>query len=500
MKLDLRPYARTWRTVWLILPAALLLALVLGALLGLQPMLLLPFAGLALVLGVLAGGAVVARRALPGSNRWQPVALLVLWGLVVNVPTFLAFDPTGFSHNHGLFNAQSISRIAVFAIGAALTFGFWVLWSRERRTAPTAATPLGAWLLFSLYLWYVVQAPLVSTGLSAALAIFRAMEWLVAFFLLFLVMRGQSLRGRTTFQDRLRLVLPMLLLMMGSSLLLLLVRPDMAYQRSMVTGISRLVGPFTHPNLLAIVATMLFAYGLVSLSGWQRWLLSSATLAVVYFAYSRGGFVAFAATCAVGLFIALRGIVTRLLAVVSVLLAVVLASQVPAVSDGLSRFLSRGNEREGLSTLSERTAVWQAAKIMMARSPLLGEGFIAGPKELGDVMLRNRLSMNFAAPHAHNEFLQAQISGGIIALLLSLAIHLRVFYLLAFRAQMNRREAFFLWTVFVNVVSWGLLAPSLSYFLLLPGILLGWLLLTLEGLSASPQRQPAHLTQIRWRR
>jgi len=479
---------------------ALLLALVLGALLGLQPMLLLPFAGLALLAGALAGGAALARRTLPGSSRWQPLALLVFWGLVVNVPTFLAFDPTGFSHDRGLFNAQSISRIAVFAVGAALSFGFWLLWGRERQPAARAATPWGAWLLLSLYLWYVVQAPLVSSGLSAALAVFRAMEWLLAFSLLLLVMRGQDLRDRASFQDRLRLILPMLLVMMGAALLLLLVRPDMAYQHSQVSGIGRLGGPFTHPNLLALVATLLFAYGLAFRTGWQRWLLSCVALVVVFFSYSRGGFVAFLATCAVGLLIGVRGIVARLLVGASVVLAAGLLLQLPTVSDELSRFLSRGNERDGLSTLSERTAVWQAARIIIARSPLLGEGFISGPKELADVMLRQRLSMNFAAPHAHNELLQAQISGGIVAAALSLTIHLRIAFLLLFRVRVNRRESFFLWAVFLNVLAWGILTPSLSYLLLLPGVLLGWLLLTLEGLCPGLQRQQATFMPIRLQR
>src|SRR5690606_23756183 len=154
---------------------------------------------------------------------------------------------------------------------------------------------------------------------------------------------------------------------------------------------------------------------------------------------------------------------------------------IPDVNDAIYRYLARGHEPTSLSTLSERTAVWQAARTQIAQSPWLGEGFLSGPKRLGEIMVERRLSSNFAAQHAHNELLQAQISGGIVAARLVLAIHLRIAYLLLRPGILNERVRFFGCSAFICCLAWGALAPSLSYFLSLPGVLLAWLLLSLEA-------------------
>ena len=467
-------------------------AALLGALLGLQPLFIVPLVAPLVTVAVLWIGVKATRRAVGFESGWHAYLVLTFWVLTINLPAVVAFDPTGFTRANGLFNAQSIGRIVVFMIALVLALVYWLLWSRERPPRASSESVPGTALLLSLYVWYLVEAPMVTSGTPLALAGFRVAEWLLAFGLLHLCFRIQNTHGQTGIEDRLRIVMPMLFFLLGSVLVMLPIAPGYVYQVSTITGTGRLGGAFTHPNLLAIVAIILFAYGLGYWRGWKRAVLVVLSLVVLGFTYSRGGYAAFALVAVAGLLLLARHPGTRLALVLASALAALTITQAPQVTNRVADFLSRGNENESLATLSERTAVWEAARTLIARSPWLGDGFTSGPKRLGDEMIRARLSRNFAAVHAHNEFLQAQISGGLVAMALSLAIHLRVLFLLLFRARLERRAAFLMWSVVLSVIVWGVLTPSLSYLLTLPGVLLGWALLTLEGLARECRIQGRH--------
>lgn len=479
----------------LVLLLVVVLAGFLGALLGLQPLLIVPLAAPFVTFALLWLGIRASRRAAGFESGWPSYLVLTFWVLTISLPAVVAFDQTGFTRDQGLFNAQSIGRIVVFMAAFALSLVYWILWSREPSIRSSDTSVPGAALLVSLYVWYFIEAPLVASGMALALASFRVAEWLLAFGLLYLCFGVQNARGQTDIEDRLRLVIPMFFFLLGSVLVILPIAPGYVYQVSTITGTGRLGGAFTHPNLLAIVAIVLFAYGLGYWRGWKRIALVLVSLVVLGFTYSRGGYMAFALVSVAGLLLLARHPAVKLAALLATALTALLIAQAPEITDRAASFLSRGNESESLATLSERTAVWEAARTLIARSPWLGEGFTSGPKRLGDEMIRARLSHNFAAPHAHNEFLQAQISGGLIATALSIAIHLRVLFLLLFRVRLVRRAAFLLWSIVLSVIVWGALTPSLSYILSLPGVLLGWTLLTLEDLTRESRIHGRHASE-----
>lgn len=466
-----------------------LLGSIAGAATGIAPLIVVPIGVAAAAALLISLGTKAARAALGSVTGWHGLVLLTLWLLVVNVPTFLAFDQTGFTREYGLFNPQSVSRIAVFGLAAFALLAFWLLWGRGLASRGYVQPPRGAWLLFALYIWYLVTSPLATRGMPLALSTFRVLEWIIAIALLCMAFAVQSSTGRRSFTERARLVWPVVAFLVLSNLVLLPVLPNVIYQASAITGVRRLGGFFTHPNLLAVAATLVLAYALAFHSRWRRVLYSAVAIAVVLLTYSRGGYAALVATVMLALLLLLQGTgkkLVLLLLAAGVSVPVILISD---VNDAMLRYLARGNESTGLATLSERTIVWQAARTQIARSPWLGEGFISGPKRLGEIMVGQRLSRNFAAPHAHNEVLQAQISGGIVATLLALAIHLRIGYLLLTSRILNSRERFFGCSVFACCLVWGALAPSLSYFLSLPGVLLAWLLLSLEGLGTRPLKE-----------
>lgn len=466
---------------------ATLLAVLFGATVAVAPVLLaLPiFVTLGMVLLYFAVRS--SRRSIGVMEESWPVhALFILWVIVINIPNFIAFDESGFTKDHGLFNPQSIARILIFLAATVATVIFWFKWGRSPMRKMTSGIPQGAKLVFAFYGWYLLTAPLVITGTSLVLSAFRSLEWIVAVGLLVLLFAVQNAQGKHSLPDRLKLVTPMLFFLLLSNIVALPLFPGMIYSVSAVTGAGRFGGLFTHPNLLALVCVLLCAYALAFLYGWKRTVLALVSVVALVLTYSRGGFAAFAAMVAFALWFLIPGIPARLALVGFGFVSAIVLVQIPEVEDNVLGFLARGGKTETLGTLSERTAVWEASKILIERSPWLGSGFISGPKTLADVMIEKRLSTNFAAPHAHNEFLQAQISGGPVGMLLSVFLQLRIALLLFRGGGLQPKEHFFAWSVFCGCVMWGFLQPSLSYLLYLPGMLLIWLLLTLEGLEKSP--------------
>ena len=416
-------------------------------------------------------------------ESWPAYALVSLWVVVINIPNFIPFDASGFTKEHGLFNPQSIARILLFLATTMAAIVFWLKWGRSPTHTFSPEMPRGATMVFTFYAWYLVTAPLVISGTPLLLSAFRSLEWLVAVALLVLLFAVQNVQEMWLLQDRLKLVFPMLLFLLLSNVVAFPIVPGMIYSVSAITGAGRFGGLFTHPNLLALVCVLLCAYAMSFLQGWKRSLLILLSVVVLVLTYSRGGFAAFAAMAVFAVWFLIPSVTAKLSLVILALMSTIILWQIPAVEEKALSFLARGGTTETLGTLSERTAVWEASKILIERSPWLGSSFISGPKLLGDVMIEKRLSTNFAAPHAHNELLQAQISGGPVSLLLSILLHLRIALLLLRRNVLLAKERFFCWSVFSGCVMWGFLQPSLSYLLYLPGMLLIWLLLALEGLQ-----------------
>jgi len=81
-----------------------------------------------------------------------------------------------------------------------------------------------------------------------------------------------------------------------------------------------------------------------------------------------------------------------------------------------------GGDRDGLTTLNARVFVWEAALASINASPLVGHGFIVGPKSLGEFVGQSW----WHAPHAHNDILNAAVGGGLFVATLTAAIYVRL--------------------------------------------------------------------------
>ncbi|HET6889527.1 MAG TPA: O-antigen ligase family protein, partial [Pyrinomonadaceae bacterium] len=419
---------------------ATLLALLVGTALVLSPLVaLLVGCGLGLVLlfALVPRSSFFSDVRLPslGYNR------LLFWLMLINTPIFMEFDPTGRTKDLGLLNMQSLSRIAVVGAVAFLFFaGRAVSSSVQFASAPKQSLFPVFRLPLLLYGYYTVHALFVLRGTELYLALYRIAEWALFFLLVTVIFSEGRKLDKDNSDEMIKTILPIVFFPIAAIIVAGIIAPGQVYGVSEATGVARLGGLWAHPNVLGLFATLGIFY---VLSYWKKykWLAIAALSAILLLSYSRGSLMGLLLTIPVYLFLQIRSASSRVFLLVGAGLAVTVAAVMFAdeLHDSVTNYMMRGQaDISQLTTLSERTIVWEAARQMIEEKPLVGYGFVAGPKHVADIVALMPTGQWFLPLHAHNELLQAQISGGILATLLVLAIVMRMIYLL-FRLS-NRIE------------------------------------------------------------
>ena len=103
--------------------------------------------------------------------------------------------------------------------------------------------------------------------------------------------------------------------------------------------------------------------------------------------------------------------------------------------------MARGQGVRNITTLSERTLVWDASFRAFWHRPYIGYGYIAGVKSA----LRDEwVYTNWIPPHCHSEFIQALVSGGILAGILVVCLYVRVLWAAFHNARQGIKHIFLL--------------------------------------------------------
>ncbi|NMQ27385.1 O-antigen ligase domain-containing protein [Candidatus Accumulibacter phosphatis] len=359
-------------------------------------------------------------------NGQLALYILLLWVWSVNMPSIMAFDTSGIT-KPDMLNPQSISRITMFfLVGSCFIFNLFN--TNRLQVAPTPRIRPPLTLPMLIFGWYLIDAFLVLRGQDLLLAMYRLAEWILLLFLIATVVT----RAPTSLPDRenwvLRVVFPILLLMLLLTLILLPIAPRLVYSIGQ-NGAGRLGNPFAHPNTLGVLAGMAFFYFLELKPRLFRLglLLSFCVMAATY---SRGAWAGFFLATCFFVFLKPRAMYGRFFAAAAIILLACMAwIAQDLLTDTVGKFLARGGSVSSLATASERTEVWQASRHLIAEAPLLGHGYIAGPKKLNEIMASGVSAAYFRAVHAHNEFVQTQINGGVVATLLLVIFLLRTVYL-----------------------------------------------------------------------
>ena len=225
----------------------------------------------------------------------------------------------------------------------------------------------------------VVSITSAAWSISPSSTLLKASALLTAYLLVFVVTRLDAEAGRSTI-DSLAFTVHLTVL---STLLWLLVAHDRALIYLQYDPTPRLAGvfPFVAPNLLAYWAVA----GILLLSanvqprlalGW-RLILTGAYLSVILLTRTRSEIAILA--IGLGVLMFLRGSRQRaLLAVVTPLAVVVIATAALFTADPILTFLARGQDPTQLVSLTGRTITWQQALQLWGTKPALGLGYYAG--------------------------------------------------------------------------------------------------------------------------
>ena len=413
-----------------------------------------------------------------------PIRFWSLLVFIIGFPNFLKWDSTGVTHNQGLFNLTSITSIAITLSTGLILVGMTMI-TRTALFQRPMRFPTWIWLalLANLILSSVLQPSVIAGHLTKplptdlALSLYRLAEWTLA------VVVVLSLVSRESEQSASDMTIRVIGIVCWSKLLLiwtmLPIVPKLVYaaNEESDSGIARLGGTMVNPVHLAIFASIAFFYSIMFVKG-RRWRVFGALLALATLGltYSRSVQLFFVVMVLFYLFYT-RSSKLRLMGVLSILLGV-LGSVV--LSDKIVKYLSRGQGTKNIATLSERTIVWKISEHLLGMRPLLGYGYIAGPKH---AIFEEWNYTHWVPPHAHSDFLQAALSGGVIAGLLMVLIYGGGMWT-AFRRLREGPSQVFLFLILFQISAMSIIEVLLTtQFTDLGGVFL----LTYIGVVATPK-------------
>lgn len=389
------------------------------------------------------------------SSVWRnhPVLYWVTVAYMVGVPNFIKFDGTGRTHDLGLFNLTSISRIAL-TLFTAYMLAINLAMARGPIFPRRVKIPIGVWI--SLLAWYIIATVLqppsrLSPHLASdlPLSLFRLGQWVLGF-MLFLV-----LYSREPAEDATALVVELIgrsswitVLMVW---MILPIAPHLAYSVTDEPGsVATLGGWFVDPGELAFQSGCAFLYSLFFVRrAYFRWLgcfLAFISLAMTRARTSQMGFI-LAVGCYAFVYCrkpALRWASGGLLILIGGLATV--------YSRPLMAYMARGQSIENIATLDSRALIWRACWSAIQQRPILGYGYIIGAKDA----IRDHwvYSSQWVPPHAHNDLIQATLQGGFPASMLMIYLYVWLFGRCVRAARVSREHLFlFLLVIQLTVIA-----------------------------------------------
>ncbi len=396
----------------------------------------------------------------PAATRSRhPLRYWLTVACAVGVPNVVRFDSSGLTHNAGLFNASSLGAIT---LSAAIAYALLSMHLLTRTPLLLRA------LRFDAALWLSLLALLAcSTLLGPAnrlapgshtdlfVGAYRLFEWLTAFLLVL------SLYSREPEQTGTDMIVRVMGTVCWINILLvwalLPVWPSQVYGDPMdgAESAKRLGGLLIHPIGLGLYSEIAFFYCFLFSRGWRQWGGCGFAALTLFLTYARAEEAAFVVTFFLYLLVLSRRVTLR--AAGFVVLGVSAAAGA-VFHERVLAYAGRGHGLSNITTLSERTYVWQAAMQALALRPWMGYGYVNGVKNA----LREQWRFaHWIPPHCHNELLQAAVSGGLLAGALVLLLYLRTLFRAARHSLCSRKDAF-LFVAFIQLVVLSFGEPILT--------------------------------------
>lgn len=191
----------------------------------------------------------------------------------------------------------------------------------------------------------------------------------------------------------------------------------------------RLGGSVIHPNTIGILACCFSLYLFIL----KRFIFSFFFFLVLILTYSRADWLIFLITLVLVYFYKSKK--RRDLQVVFFILMLTLIPLAYNFMDNLLSFFSRGQSNQELLGLSGRSTVWLSAIHICFDNIgnfIRGVGFGKITEIVSDVMSNEYNISYWRTPNAHNDFLQALLSGGFFYFLATIFVHLKILNYLFF--------------------------------------------------------------------
>lgn len=340
--------------------------------------------------------------------------------ITVGTPNLDEFDTTGITRGleaFGIVAPTFLWRILVFfCVGA--TVGL-ILAHRAvtKATFPCARSINLCWLL---YIWLAI-ASIISfpTFFDLSLTFYRLLEWGIALLVTLMLFPNFERQAINTFSHFLRVAPLVALGLLG---LIWLYNPSLTYSFSSTKEIFRLGGIAMPPNAIGLLFGLGALYWYATGRHNKLWaLITLILLTACMLTWSRSGIGG--AGVASFLYLMLRMFAvnkTSSSIVIIILFSTSAITILYSIPETIIKYFQRGEDINYVLSAAGRLDVWIGVFELFKESPIVGHGFIFGPKLL---MHSNHIPVHWRAGHAHNDLLNMLIAGGVIATIILIIIY-----------------------------------------------------------------------------
>ena len=405
---------------------------------------------------------------------------------LVGVPNFIHFDVTGRTHAQGLLNPTSLSTMAINFLS---TYVLIVVVILARRPLLCRKVNIAGWLWVVLLLQMMLSSALAPASRLTPpalsdnfIVLYRMYEWILAFALILaLYTRTPEERGTELIVE---LIGRMSWIWIAITYLILPIMPSQVYggagEGEIASAHAQLGGQLLSPSYLSTLSVAAFFYALFffprGLARFCGCVVAFVTLVLAHTRIEQASFLLLILLYAIffsGLFV---------LRIATIISTAVLAALGILFRSTIIEYISRGQNANSLATLNDRTRVWTAAIEAIRDRPILGYGYVVGAK---NALKDHWIYAHWIPPHAHNEYIHAFLSGGILAALMAVCIYARALWAGFRNARRGPHHVFLLFLMILCTVR-SLGGPNVTYILTRPGLVF---LLTFIGLVGSAARQ-----------
>jgi O-Antigen ligase len=391
-------------------------------------------------------------------RRRYPVRYWILVAYCVGMPNFVRFDASGRTHNVGLFNPTSLSVIAQTLLTAGL-FLTMTLLNKQRILQRPVKFDVWLWgILFVNFILSTLLAPAAKLTPSKItdlpLAVFRIGEWILMFLLLLSVYTREKEENAT--DSIIRLIGLACWVNIAMVWIILPVMPSLVYGAADdITSTTRLGGALIHPVHLAVLAGIGFFYALFFMKPKLKYPCCGLAALTLAMTYARSEQLLFLIAIFSYAILFARKPILRWAGFLSVFSVAALGA---VFNEKVFAYLARGQGARNITTLSERTDVWKASFKAFAEHPYLGYGYIIGVK---NAIKDHWNATNWVPPHSHSEFIQALVTGGIVAGLIMVIIYVRAL-ISAIKQSSRDAQHMFLLIALIQVIGMACIMPLVS--------------------------------------